>query len=446
MDLGTANTLLYTRKHGIFINEPSVVAVDAASRKVLAVGAAAKEYLGRTPRSICAIRPMKDGVIADFDITREMIAHFVGKCISGLRLVKPSMVICIPTGITQVEKKAVIDAALLSGARTVSLVEEPMAAAIGAGMPVQEPLGSLVLDIGGGTSEVALISMAGVAVSQSVRVAGDAMNLAVQHYLREVFRLEVGENTAENVKKILGAALPPEGAQEPADRADSDEHSEEFDYSTFYRQFQETGAPQVDPLRQTYQAAFGKEEVMDGIPCKDWADFIGPASPAYLSAYCRMQLSHTKTSMSFSAMLFGPFYFFYRKAWKPAFAFLAAELVLALPTFIDLLQITDSSLAPGLSTSTLLTLSRVCSVLSFLLMIVRGLYGKWLYRQSAAEKIRRIRAEFPDAAQRKAVLCAQGGTSWAAVLGCLVLLMVIGSAFTLLLGPNVDALIHLVYG
>lgn len=207
MDLGTANTLLYTRKHGIFINEPSVVAVDAASRKVLAVGAAAKEYLGRTPQNICAIRPMKDGVIADFDITREMIAHFVGKCISGLRLVRPSMVICIPTGITQVEK-AVIDAALLSGARSVSLVEEPMAAAIGAGMPVQEPLGNLVLDIGGGTSEVALISMTGIAVSQSVRVAGDAMNLAVQHYLREVFRLEVGENTAENVKKILGAALP----------------------------------------------------------------------------------------------------------------------------------------------------------------------------------------------------------------------------------------------
>lgn len=257
-----------------------------------------------------------------------------------------------------------------------------------------------------------------------------------------------GERTlrSESVCRCCGAALPPEGAQEPADRADSDEHSEEFDYSTFYRQFQETGAPQVDPLRQTYQAAFGKEEVMDGIPCKDWADFIGPASPAYLSAYCRMQLSHTKTSMSFSAMLFGPFYFFYRKAWKPAFAFLAAELVLALPTFIDLLQVTDSSLAPGLSASTLLTLSRVCSVLSFLLMIVRGLYGKWLYRQSAAEKIRRIRAEFPDAAQRKAVLCAQGGTSWAAVLGCLVLLMVIGSAFTLLLGPNVDALIHLVYG
>ena len=202
----------------------------------------------------------------------------------------------------------------------------------------------------------------------------------------------------------------------------------------------------MDPLRQTYQAAFGKDEVMDGIPCKDWADFIGPASPAYLSAYCRMQLSHTKASMSFSALLFGPFYFFYRKAWKPAFAFLAAELVLALPTFIDMLQITGSSLAPGLSSSALLTLSRVCSVLSFLLMIVRGLYGKWFYRKSVAGRIRRIRAEFPDAEQRRAVLCAQGGTSWAAVFGCLVLLMVIGSAFTLLLGPNVQALINLVYG
>ena len=245
---------------------------------------------------------------------------------------------------------------------------------------------------------------------------------------------------------VLGAALPPEGAQEPADRADSDEHSEEFDYSTFYRQFQETGAPQVDPLRQTYQAAFGKEEVMDGIPCKDWADFIGPASPAYLSAYCRMQLSHTKTSMSFSAMLFGPFYFFYRKAWKPAFAFLAAELVLALPTFIDLLQVTDSSLAPGLSTSTLLTLSRVCSVLSFLLMIVRGLYGKWLYRKSAADHIRRIQSEFPDARQRQAVLRAQGGVSFGAVFLCILLLTLGGSLFTLLLGPDLQALLNAFYG
>ena len=208
MDLGTANTLLYTRKHGIFINEPSVVAVDAVSRKVLAVGAAAKEYLGRTPQNICAIRPMKDGVIADFDITREMIAHFVGKCISGLRLVKPSMVICIPTGITQVEKKAVIDAALLSGARSVSLVEEPMAAAIGAGMPVQEPLGNLVLDIGGGTSEVAVISLGGIVASRSVRVGGDEFDQSIIAYIKRKYNLLIGERTAEDIKIQIGSAYP----------------------------------------------------------------------------------------------------------------------------------------------------------------------------------------------------------------------------------------------
>ena len=208
MDLGTANTLLYTRAQGIVINEPSVVAIDPHKNAVLAVGAAAKDYLGRTPQRIRAVRPMKDGVIADFDVTREMIAYFVRKAITGLRLVKPSMVICIPSGITQVEKRAVIDSALLAGAADVAMVEEPMAAAIGADLPVHEPLGNLVLDIGGGTSEVAVITLAGIANAQSVRVAGDAMNMAVQRYLRDVFRMEVGENTAENVKKILGSALP----------------------------------------------------------------------------------------------------------------------------------------------------------------------------------------------------------------------------------------------
>ena len=257
-----------------------------------------------------------------------------------------------------------------------------------------------------------------------------------------------GERTlrTEEHCRCCGALLPPEGAQEPADRSEPQANSETFDYSTFYRQFQETGAPQVDPMRQTYQAAFGKDEVMDGIPCRDWAAFIGPASPAYLSAYCRMELQHSKVSMSFSALLFGPFYFFYRKAWKPAFAFLAAELVLALPALIDMLQVTGSAFAPGLSTAALLNFSRVCSMLSFLLMIVRGMYGKWLYRKSAASRIRRICAEFPDAAQRKAVLCAQGGTSWAAVFGSVVLLMLLGSLFTLLLGPDVQALLNLVYG
>lgn len=212
MDLGTANTLLYTRAHGIVINEPSVVALDTKNHSVLAVGAAAKEYLGRTPQRIRAVRPMKDGVIADFDVTREMIAYFVRKVITGLRLVKPSMVICIPTGITQVEKRAVIDSAMLAGAAAVSMVEEPMAAAIGADLPVREPMGNLVLDIGGGTSEVAVISLAGIARSESVRVAGDAMDIAVQRYLRDAFRLEVGENTAENVKKLIGCAMPTPGA------------------------------------------------------------------------------------------------------------------------------------------------------------------------------------------------------------------------------------------
>lgn len=208
MDLGTANTLLYTRAHGIVINEPSVVALDAESHAVLAVGTAAREFIGRTPRRIRAVRPMKDGVIADFDVTRLMISYFVRKIVTGLKLVKPSMVICIPSGITQVEKKAVIDAALLAGVIDVALVEEPMAAALGSDLPIHEPLGNMVLDIGGGTSEVAIISLFGVAGAQSVRVAGDAMNEAVQRYMREVFRMELGDITVENVKKIIGSAMP----------------------------------------------------------------------------------------------------------------------------------------------------------------------------------------------------------------------------------------------
>lgn len=207
MDLGTANTLLYTRKDGIVINEPSVVALDTNKNAILAVGASAKQFLGKTPQNIRAVRPLKDGVIADFDVTRSMIEYFVRKIIAHARLVKPSLVVCIPMGITHVEKKAVIDSAILAGASDVSLIEEPMAAAIGADLPVHEPLGNFVLDIGGGTSEVAVISLAGIATAKSVRVAGDAMNDAVQRYLRDVFRLEVGENTAENVKKIIGSAV-----------------------------------------------------------------------------------------------------------------------------------------------------------------------------------------------------------------------------------------------
>lgn len=208
MDLGTANTLLYTKADGIVINEPSVVAVDVLKKQVLAVGAQAKQFLGRTPQRIRTIRPMKDGVIADFEITKEMISFFIRKAVKGFRLVKPSIVICVPTGITQVEKRAVIDSAMLAGAREVFLIEEPMGAAIGADLPVHEPMGNLVLDIGGGTSEVAVITMSAIAYAESVRVAGDAMDLAIQRYLREVFHLIVGENTAEKIKKIIGCAVP----------------------------------------------------------------------------------------------------------------------------------------------------------------------------------------------------------------------------------------------
>ena len=208
MDLGTANTLLYTYEHGIILNEPSVVAVDSETNKVLAVGSEAKAYIGRTPKSIRAIRPMKDGVIADFDITKEMISYFIRKAMSGLHFIKPSMVICVPTGITQVEKKAVFDAAIMAGVREVYLIEEPMGAAVGANLPIHEPLGNLVLDIGGGTSEVAVITMGSTAFSESVRMAGDAMDMAVLRYIHDVFQLDVGENTAENVKKILGCAVP----------------------------------------------------------------------------------------------------------------------------------------------------------------------------------------------------------------------------------------------
>ena len=208
MDLGTANTLLSSAREDMLVNEPSVVALDADSGAVLAGGAQAKAYLGRTPRKIRAVRPMKVGVIADFDVTREMIAYFVGKAIGRSRLFRPSMVISIPSGITQVEKKAVIDAALLAGAGDVRLIEEPMAAALGAGLPVQEAVASMVLDIGGGTSEVAVISLSAMSVTQSLRIAGDAMNDAVRRYMRDVFGIVIGENSAERLKMELGTAVP----------------------------------------------------------------------------------------------------------------------------------------------------------------------------------------------------------------------------------------------
>ena len=249
-----------------------------------------------------------------------------------------------------------------------------------------------------------------------------------------------GERTlrTEDHCRCCGAALPPETAPQPNDRAAGADGAEDFNYDDMYRRFTERV---VDPVHRNVRTAFGPEELIDGIPYTDWVSFIGAAAPTYLNEYSRMQLQHTKISMSFGALLFGPFYFFYRKAWKPAFAFLAAELVLFIPSLLSLMQATNSPLTAGLSSSTLVVLSRIMSLLSFGLMLVRGLYGKWLYRKSAAARIRRIRAEFPDDDRRQAVLSAQGGVSFAAVVGAFVLLMVVGGVCSMLLGPDIQALV-----
>lgn len=209
MDLGTANTLLYCPEEGIVLNEPSVVALDVRNDAILAVGREAKEYLGRTPERIRAVRPLKDGVIADFEVTKTMISYFIRKAISGIRIVKPRIVICVPAGITQVEKRAVIESALQAGAREVRLVEEPMAAAIGAGLPIHEPRGNMVVDIGGGTTEVAVLSLSAVAYAESVRVAGDEITDNIQRYVQDEFQLLIGENMAEAAKMQIATAVPP---------------------------------------------------------------------------------------------------------------------------------------------------------------------------------------------------------------------------------------------
>ncbi|HEX7543605.1 MAG TPA: rod shape-determining protein [Candidatus Limnocylindrales bacterium] len=209
IDLGTANTLVTVRDRGIVISEPSVVAIDTRTKRVLAVGAEAKRMLGRTPASITAVRPLRDGVISDFDVTQEMIAYFVRKVHDRVGMVpRPRMLLGIPSGVTEVEKRAVRDAAMNAGARWAGLIEEPMAAAIGAGLPVGEPTGSLIVDIGGGTTEVAVISLGGIVVSRSIRVGGDEMDVDIVAYARREYNLFLGERTAEDIKIAIGSAAP----------------------------------------------------------------------------------------------------------------------------------------------------------------------------------------------------------------------------------------------
>ncbi len=211
IDLGTANTLVYVRDRGIVLNEPSVVAISIINGKktILEVGNEAKQMLGRTPGNIVAIRPLRDGVIADFDVTEAMIKHFIRKVHNRRFGVSPRMIICVPSGATAVEQRAIVESAQSAGASEVALIEEPMAAAIGAGLPVTEATGSMVVDIGGGTTEVAVISLGGIVYSKSARVGGDKMDDAIINYIRRVHNLLIGETTAERIKKEIGSACPP---------------------------------------------------------------------------------------------------------------------------------------------------------------------------------------------------------------------------------------------
>jgi rod shape-determining protein MreB len=208
VDLGTANTLVYVRGRGIVLNEPSVVAINTKTGAILAVGAEAKQMIGRTPAHIVAIRPLKDGVIADFDVTEKMLRYFIQKVHRRSFLAKPRVVVCVPSGITGVEQRAVEEATISAGARSAFIIEEPMAAAIGAGLPVHEPTGNMVVDIGGGTTEVAVVSLGGIVTSQSIRIGGDELDESIITYIKKEYSLMLGERTAEEIKIAISSAFP----------------------------------------------------------------------------------------------------------------------------------------------------------------------------------------------------------------------------------------------
>ncbi|QBI55342.1 rod shape-determining protein [Streptomonospora litoralis] len=213
VDLGTANTLVYVRGRGIVLNEPSVVALNSATGKIVAVGIEAKQMIGRTPSNITAVRPLKDGVIADFEITERMLRYFIQKIHRRRHFAKPRIIVAVPSGITSVEHRAVKEAGYQAGARRVYIIEEPMAAAIGAGLPVHEPTGNMVVDIGGGTTEVAVISMGGIVTSQSIRTGGDELDQAIMTFVKKEYSLMIGERTAEELKVAIGSAFPTKGEE-----------------------------------------------------------------------------------------------------------------------------------------------------------------------------------------------------------------------------------------
>lgn len=214
IDLGTANTLVFVKGKGIVLREPSVVAFNTTTNKPLAVGAEAKKMIGRTPGNIVAVRPLKDGVIADFDITQTMLRQFIEKSASKSAFTSPRIIVCFPSGVTEVERRAILEATKQAGARDVILMEEPMAAAIGAGLPVDEPTGSMIVDIGGGTTEVAVVSLGGIVVAKSLRVGGDEMDQAIIAYIKREYNLMIGERTAEGIKMTIGSAYKIEGSEE----------------------------------------------------------------------------------------------------------------------------------------------------------------------------------------------------------------------------------------
>ncbi len=214
IDLGTANTLVYMKGKGVILREPSVVAIDRYTKQVLAVGEDAKKMIGRTPGNIVAIRPLKDGVIADFDVTQEMLKYFIRKATQKKSVFQPRVVVCVPSGVTEVEKRAVEEATIQAGAKHAFLIEEPMAAAIGAGLPVQEATGSMVVDIGGGTTEVAVISLGGIVTSKSIRVGGDALDNYIVNFVKKEHSLMIGERTAEEVKIKIGSAILDNGLED----------------------------------------------------------------------------------------------------------------------------------------------------------------------------------------------------------------------------------------